>query len=151
MIETTYAGLPALAGSEMGVSDWFEVTQDRVDQFAAITGDHHWVHVDVERARRELGAPIAHGYLTVSLIPVLGLGLLKISDMSKRINYGSDRVRFTNMVKVGARVRLHQRLLSCTAKAGGLLLKNGNTVEIEGETRPACIAETLSLVYGPAA
>jgi acyl dehydratase len=151
MRSVKYEELAALAGEEIGVSDWFHVTQDRVDQFAEITGDHHWIHVDVERAEREMGGTIAHGWLTVSLIPVLGLGLLQIEDMSRRINYGCDKVRFTNPVRVGKRIRLRQTLGSVTPKAGGLQLKNLNTVEIEGGERPACIAETLSLVYGPGA
>ena len=140
--------LPKLVGQEVGVSDWLEVSQDRVNQFADATGDHQWIHVDVERATREIGGPIAHGYLTLSLIPFLSAGMLPVKGVTRGINYGSDKVRFTNMVRVGKRVRLRQKLLSVEPKAGGLQLKNECTIEIEGEARPACVAETMTVIYG---
>ena len=140
--------LAGLIGTEVGVSDWLEITQERVNQFAEATGDHQWIHVDVERATREMGGPIAHGYLTLSLIPGLGGGMLPIKGVTRGINYGSDKVRFINMVRVGKRVRLRQKLLACEAKAGGLQMKNECTIEIEGEERPACVAETISIIYG---
>src|SRR5258707_5243509 len=87
-------------GQEIGVVDWVEVSQDRVNQFAEATGDHQWIHVDVERGNKEMGGPIAHGYLTLSLIPFLSAGMLNIKGVVRGINYGSDKVRFTNMVKV---------------------------------------------------
>ena len=133
--------LPGLVGQEVGVSDWVEVTQERVNQFAEATGDHQWIHVDVERATREIGGPIAHGYLTLSLIPFLGAGMLPVKGVTRGINYGSDKVRFTNMVRVGKRVRMRQKLIGAEAKAGGMQIKNECTIEIEGEERPACIAE----------
>lgn len=145
----TYAELPGLAGKEMGVSDWVTITQDMVNGFADLTGDHHWIHVDVERASKIYGAPIAHGWLQVSLIPKLGLSFLTVSDMSNRINYGADKIRFTNNVVVGSRVRLRQRLAAIVPKAGGLQLQNHNTIEIEGKDKPACHAQTLSVVFGP--
>ena len=135
-------------GEEVGVSDWLEITQERVNQFADATGDHQWIHVDVERATREIGGPIAHGYLTLSLIPFLGARLMRVNGVTRGINYGSDKVRFTNMVRVGKRVRLRQKLLAVEPKAGGLQLKNLCTIEIEGEERPACVAETISVIYG---
>src|ERR1700710_763443 len=98
--------LPGLIGTEVGVSDGVLVDQDRVNMFAEATGDHQWIHVDVERATREIGGPIAHGYLTLSLIPFLGADLMRVSGVTRGINYGSDKVRFTNMVRVGKRVRM---------------------------------------------
>jgi acyl dehydratase len=140
--------LPSLVGQEIGVSDWLEVTQERVNQFADATGDHQWIHVDVERANREMGGPIAHGYLTLSLIPFLGAGMLKVKGVKHGINYGSDKIRFLNMVRVGKRVRLRQKLIGAEPKSGGMQLKNECTIEIEGEAKPACVAETISVVYG---
>jgi acyl dehydratase len=139
--------LDGLVGQEVGVSDWLEITQHRVNEFADATGDHQWIHVDVERATREMGGPIAHGYLTLSLIPHLSAGLLPVKGVTRGINYGSDKVRFTNMVRIGKRVRLRQKLLSVEPKSGGTQLKSQCTVEIEGEERPACVAETITLIF----
>ena len=139
--------LDGLVGQEVGVSDWLQITQERVNEFADATGDHQWIHVDVERAKREIGGPIAHGYLTLSLIPHLAAGLLPVKGVTRGINYGSDKVRFVTMVRVGKRIRLRQKLLSVEPKAGGVQLKSLCTLEIEGEDRPACVAETLSLLY----
>jgi acyl dehydratase len=143
-----FKDLPDLVGQETGVSDWVEISQDRVNLFADATGDHQWIHVDVERANREMGGPIAHGYLTLSLIPFLSAGLMPVKGVSRGINYGSDKVRFTNMVRVGKRVRLRQKLIGVEPKSGGLQIKNECTIEIEGEDRPACVAETISILYG---
>ena len=140
--------LPGLVGTEVGVSDWLTVSQERVNQFADATGDHQWIHVDVERATREIGGPIAHGYLTLSLIPHLSEGMLPVKGVTRGINYGSDKVRFTSMVRVGKRVRLRQQLIGAEPKAGGMQIKNLCTIEIEGEDRPACVAETISVLYG---
>ena len=143
-----YADVQSLVGQEVGVSDWTEITQERVNQFADATGDHQWIHLDVERATREIGGPIAHGYLTVSLIPMLAAQILRVEGVTRGINSGSNKVRFTNMVRVGKRVRMRQKLLAAEPRAGGLQLTNECTIEIEGEERPACVAETLSLIYG---
>ena len=140
--------LPGLVGQEVGVSDWVLIDQDRVNKFAEATGDHQWIHVDVERATKEIGGPIAHGYLTLSLIPMLGAGMLPVKGVTRGINYGSDKVRFTNMVRVGKRVRMRQKLLAAEPKSGGIQMKNECTIEIEGEERPACVAETISVIYG---
>ncbi len=137
-----------LVGTEVGVSDWLQIDQDRVNKFAEATGDHQWIHVDVDRATREIGGPIAHGYLTLSLIPFLSAGLLEVEGVARGINYGSNKVRFINMVRVGKKVRLRQKLLSAEPKSGGLQLINECTIEIEGEEKPACIAETISVIYG---
>jgi acyl dehydratase len=103
--------------------------------------------VDVERATKEIGGPIAHGYLVVSLIPFLAKNIVSYSGVSRGINYGSNKVRFTNMVPVGSRVRMRTKLLSCEPRGGALQLTNLFTIEVEGEERPACVAEVVSLLY----
>lgn len=140
--------LPNLVGQELGLSDWTPIDQDRVNQFAGATGDHQWIHVDVERATAELGGTIAHGYLTLSLIPMLSQSMIAFEGVTRGINYGCNKVRFTNVVRVPARVRLRQTVLACDKRAGGLQLLTECTVEIEGETRPACVAETVAILYG---
>jgi len=149
MKTVSFAELPKLAGQDMGTSDWVLIDQDHINKFADATGDHQWIHVDVERAKAQMpgGKTIAHGYLTLSLIPMLGSQIMSITGVSRGINYGSNKVRFTNMVPVGSRVRARQKLLAVDPKAGGLQLTNEITIEIEGQERPACIAETISLVY----
>jgi acyl dehydratase len=144
-----YADLQKHVGEEMGVSEWVKVDQDRVNKFADATGDHQWIHIDVERAKREMptGGTIAHGYLTLSLIPMLSSQIMQIDGVTRGINYGSNKVRFTNMVLTGARVRARQKLLSVEPKGGGMQLTNEVAIEIEGQDRPACVAETISLVY----
>jgi acyl dehydratase len=139
--------LPGLVGQEVGVSDWLEITQERVNQFADATGDHQWIHVDVERAKAAIGGTIAHGYLTLSLIPFLGQGLLNLTGVAYALNYGTDKVRFTQMVRVGKRVRLRQKLAGAEPKGGGVLMKMECTLEVDGEAKPACIAETLAMLY----
>ena len=145
----TIEDMAACEGQEIGASDWVEIDQDRVNMFADATGDHQWIHVDVERAKKELptGGPIAHGYLTLSLIPMLGAQISTIKGVSRGINYGANKVRFTNMVPVGSKVRAKTKLLKAEPKAGGTQLTNEVTIEIEGQERPACIAETISIVY----
>ena len=143
-----FKDLPGLVGQEVGVSEWVEIGQDRVNQFAEATGDHQWIHVDVERATREIGGTIVHGYLTLSLIPWLSAGILNVGGVARAINYGSDKVRFLNMVKVGKRVRMRQKVLAVEPRSGGLSVKNECTIEIEGETKPACVAETISVLFG---
>ena len=144
-----YAEMQKHVGEEMGVSEWVTIDQDRVNKFADATGDHQWIHIDVERAKRELPTKgtIAHGYLTLSLIPMLSSQIMRIDGVSRGINYGSNKVRFTNMVPTGSRVRARQKLLSAEPKGGGLQLTNEVSIEIEGQDRPACVAETISLVY----
>jgi acyl dehydratase len=149
MKTVTFEELPGLVGQETGVSDWVTIDQDRIRQFADATGDHQWIHLDAARAAKELpgGKTIAHGYLTLSLIPWLTAGFLRIEGVTRGINYGSNKVRFTNMVPVGSRVRARARLLSVEARGGGMQLVSEVTIEIEGETRPACIAETIGIVF----
>src|SRR5258708_8061599 len=136
-------------GRELGPSEWMTVDQPMIDQFAKATGDHQWIHVDVERAKKELpgGKTIAHGYLTLSLIPGLTGGMLRVEGVTRGINYGSNKVRFTNMVAVGSRVRARQKLLAAEPRSGGMQLTNEVTIEVDGQQRPACIAETISLIY----
>jgi acyl dehydratase len=144
-----YDALATLAGQETGVSDWVEITQDRISKFADATGDHQWIHIDVARAAKELpgGKTIAHGYLTLSLIPWLTGDFLNIEGVTRGINYGSDKVRFTNMVPVGSKVRARSKMLSAEPKSGGMQIHSEVTIEIEGQDRPACIAETIGLVF----
>ncbi len=137
-------------GRELGVSGWITMDQARINQFADQTGDHQWIHVDVERAKREsrIGSTIAHGYLTLSLAAAcqLQLGIVP-AGVSEALNYGLDRVRFLAPVKAGARVRDRVTLLEVEAKDdGNLVLKTRNTMEIEGEAKPALVADTLSLL-----
>ena len=137
-----------LIGTEIGVGEWHEVTQDQINKFADATGDHQWIHVDVERAKDgPFGGPIAHGYLTLSLIPTLGGGGLPISGAKMGVNYGLDRVRFPAPVPAGSRVRARRKLVDVTEGEGFVQLKVEVTVEIEGKNRPACVAETLSRAY----
>jgi len=143
-----YADLESLAGKEVGVSDWHTIDQDRVNMFAEATGDHQWIHVDVERATQELGGPIAHGFLTLALLPMLGSEVLRVEGTTRGINYGSDKVRFTGMVPVGSKVRLRQKCLGVEEKAGGKQMRMEATIEIEGKDRPALVAETLTVLYG---
>ena len=144
----TIDDLPGLIGKEIGVSDWFTVDQDRINAFAEVTGDHQWIHVDVERATREIGGPIAHGFLTLSLAPMLAADLLRIEGVTRGVNYGLNRARFLNPVAAGARIRVRVVLLSSEPKAGGLALTRTCTIEIEGHDKPALVAEMISVIYG---
>ena len=149
MVETPEA-LRALIGQELGVSDWLEVTQNLIDRFAEVTGDHQWIHVDVERAKREMpgGKTIAHGYLLLSLLPKLGAGIYKLAWPTRSINYGSDKVRIVNPVKAGARIRLRQSLVAVEDGAPGAhRITVRQTLEIENEAKPAMIADTIRMTF----
>jgi acyl dehydratase len=138
-------------GKELGPSEWLTVTQEMIDKFADATGDHQWIHVDVERAKKEMpgGKTIAHGYLTLSLLPQLAPTLMKIEKRRRGLNYGSNRVRFTAPVPAGARVRLRQKLVKIEpVEDNGFRITSEMTMEVEGNTRPAMVAETLGIVYG---
>ena len=147
---TTLTELPALKGRELGTSRWFEITQERVDQFADATGDHQWIHVDVERATREspFGGPIAHGYLTLSLLAPMSSEVLVVSDVAMGVNYGLNKVRFPAPVPVGSKVRLTGTLQDVEEVAGGLQNTFAVTIEREGGDKPVCIAEWVTRVYG---
>src|SRR5215472_15404872 len=139
-------------GQELGVSEWLTVDQQRINEFADCTGDHQWIHVDVERAKREspFGTTIAHGYLTLSLLPSLQQSAgFKLTGVKAGLNYGLDRVRFIAPVPVGARIRDRVTLTSVEDKGGGrVLLTTRHTVEIEGEEKPAMIADSLAMLMG---
>jgi acyl dehydratase len=138
-------------GEELGPSEWLTVTQEMIDKFADATGDHQWIHVDVERAKKEMpgGKTIAHGYLTLSLLPQLAPTLMKIEKRRRGLNYGSNRVRFTAPVPAGARVRLRQKLVKVEpVEDNGFRITSEMTMEVEGNSRPAMVAETLGIVYG---
>ena len=142
--------LERLAGLEVGASEWLAITQEMVDRFADATFDHQWIHCDVERARREspYGGPVAHGFLTLSLIPGFRSQILTLTGVSRVINYGVNRVRFPNAVRVGARVRGVQTIRSVERTAvGAARVVSGFVIEIEGEKKPACVAETVTLVF----
>lgn len=147
----TYEQLRAMTGRELGVSDWTTVDQGRIDQFAECTGDRQWIHVDPERAKQQspFRTTIAHGYLTLSIIGALALDMGIVPENTQAVfNYGFDKVRFLVPVRAGARIRLRIALLSMEDKgAGQYLMKAANTVEIEGERKPALTAETLVMLY----
>jgi acyl dehydratase len=138
-------------GEELGPSEWLTVTQEMIDKFADATGDHQWIHVDVERAKKEMpgGKTIAHGYLTLSLLPRLAPTLMKVEKRRRGLNYGSNRVRFTAPVPAGGRVRLRQKLVKVEpVEDNGMRVTSEMTMEVEGNSRPAMVAETLGIIYG---
>jgi acyl dehydratase len=136
-------------GRKIGMSEWLTVDQRMIDLFAEATGDHQWIHVDVERAKREMpgGKTIAHGYLTLSLLPRLSQSIYRIKHRSRGINYGSNKVRFTGPVPAGARIRLHQTVKAVEPIEGGVRIVMESEIEVEGSKRPALVAETISLAY----
>jgi acyl dehydratase len=138
-----------LVGRELGPSEWITVDQAMIDRFADATGDHQWIHVDVERARREMpgGKTIAHGYLTLSLIPRMAATLLEITRRSRGINYGSNKIRFISPVPAGSRIRLRQRILNAEEVANGVRVTSEVTVDVEGQERPALVAELIGIRY----
>jgi acyl dehydratase len=139
--------LAALAGEELGTSDWLEIDQDRVNRFADATGDHQWIHVDVERAAAgPFGGTIAHGYLTLALVPFLGSQVFSLETPGAKVNYGVNKVRFPSPVRVGSRIRSRVTLGQVTDIPAGRLLTLRHTIEIEGEDKPACVAEAVVLL-----
>ncbi|MFW0783242.1 MaoC family dehydratase [Gordonia sp. CPCC 206044] len=146
---TSVEQLTAAIGEDLGSGEWLEITQDRVNSFADATGDHQWIHVDPERAKDgPFGGPIAHGYLTLSLLPVLAGGIFTVEGPKLVINYGMNKVRFPSPVKVGARIRSNAVITSVEETASGVNMVVKNTVEIEGADKPACVAENIRvLVY----
>jgi len=139
----------ALQGTEVGLSDWVVIDQQRINKFADATDDFQWIHVDEERAERELpnGTTIAHGYLTLSLIPALTGNFIKVENLARALNFGCNKVRFYTMVPVGSRVRARATILQARKRAGALHLLSEIRVEVEGEKKPACIAETLGMYF----
>jgi acyl dehydratase len=145
----TLAELKALVGQEVAVSDWVEITQDRVNQFAEATGDHQWIHLDVERCKREspFGGPIAHGFLTLSLLPMLMQNSVRMTDVRMGVNYGLNKVRFPAPVPVGSKVRSRTTVLSVEDIEGGAQVTWQVTIEREGGDKPVCVAESISRRY----
>ena len=143
-----FADLASVNGLDLGCSDWVEITQDMINTFAEVTNDHQWIHVDVERAKKEIGGTIAHGFLTVSLMSGMSYGLLNVEGVTRAINYGFDKLRFTDVVRPGERIRLHQKIIAVEEKAGGVAMTRACTVEIEGKDRPALVCEWVGVVYG---
>ena len=145
----TLAELASMVGQEIVVSDWIAITQEMVNQFAQATGDHQWIHVDVERARAgPFGAPIAHGFLTLSLLPRFFESSMEVVEARMGVNYGLNKVRFMAPVPVGSRLRARIRLLACEPiDNGGYQLTSGVQVEREGSERPVCVAESIARRY----
>ena len=142
-------GLKALVGQHVGYSDYVDITQERVNQFAEATGDHQWIHVDPERARKEspFGGPIAHGYLTLSLGPMLGPTIYQVSGVKMGVNYGANKTRFMAPVPVGSRLRLGAKVLAVDEIAGGVQTTMEYTFEAEGAAKPSCVAEVIFRMY----
>jgi len=139
--------LAGLTGELLGTSDWLKVDQDRVNRFADATGDHQWIHVDVERAAAgPFGGTIAHGYLTLSLLPYLGAQVFSLETPGAKLNYGVNKVRFPSPVRVCSRIRSHVTMGEVTDLPAGKQLTLRHTLEIEGQDKPACVAETVVLL-----
>ena len=152
MAQTTVegvAGVQSLVGTHLGYSEWRTITQEQVDLCADATDDHQWIHIDVERARREspYGGPIAHGYLTLSLVPSLLTEIVEITGFSMGVNYGTERVRFPSAVPVGSRIRAGATLEQVTAFEGGVQMHLAVTVEVEGASKPSLVALVLLRRY----
>jgi len=143
------ADLPNHVGTDLGETDWLEISQERINTFAEATGDHQWIHVDVEKAKDgPFGAPIAHGYLTASLANLFLPQLLEVQNASMGVNYGCDKIRFPSPVPVGSKIRGAGAVTSVDeTKDGGFQAKVTITIQIEGNDRPACIIETISRFY----
>ncbi len=139
----------ALEGEEVGLSDWVVIDQHRIDQFAEATGDYQWIHVDTDRAAKEMpdGKTISHGYLTLALIPALTGNFVEVKNLERAINFGLNKVRFYAPVPVGARLRARATVLQARRRAGALLLTSEVRIEMEGAKKPACVAETLGMYF----
>lgn len=147
-VQTPY-DMERYVGQTLGTSDWIRIEQSRIDAFAEVSGDHNWIHVDFERASRELpdGKTLAHGMLTFSLLAQLGAQTYRVHERSHNVNYGSNRVRFTAPVQCGSRIRLHRSLEAYEVVKGGVRLTFGNVVEVEGSEKPALVGQTVTVVY----
>ena len=139
----------SLEGQEIGISDWITIDQKRIDRFAEATNDFQWIHVDKERAVRELpnGRTIAHGYLTLALIPALTSDFVKVENLARALNFGCNKVRFYTMVPDGSRVRARATVLQARKRGGALHLTSEVRIEVEGEKKPACVAETIGMFF----
>ena len=140
--------LKGLQGTHLGYSDYVEITQEQVNQFAEATGDHQWIHIDVERAKAgPFGGPIAHGYLTLSLGPALSPQIMAVTGVAMGVNYGCNKVRFPSPVPVGSKLRLGAKLLEVEDVAGGAQVTMEFTFEVEGAPKPSCVAEVVFRYY----
>jgi acyl dehydratase len=142
-------GIKTLVGKDLGTSDWIEITQEKVNLFADATGDHQWIHVDPERAKKEspFGGPIAHGYLTLSLTPLFLPQLMSFTGFSMGVNYGTEKVRFPSPVPVGSKLRAGAVVDEVTEIKGGVQMQVTLTFEVEGSTKPACVATIVVRQY----
>ena len=137
------------AGDTFGPSSWIEIPQEKIDAFAEATGDHQWIHVDPERAREgPFGGPVAHGYLTLAMLPMLLAEVVSVSDAVMGVNYGTEKVRFTSPVPVGSRVRLNAKLTRTVRRGPSIVWTVGVQVEIEGKEKPALVGEVVYMVAG---
>ncbi|WP_371494524.1 MaoC family dehydratase [Kitasatospora sp. NBC_00374] len=144
----TPADLVAAVGTEIGHSDWLTVDQHRIDLFAEATGDHQWIHTDAERAAAgPFGATVAHGFLTLSLLPVLSGQVYRVDNIRMAVNYGLNKVRFISPVRVGSRVRARVALTAAEETAGGWQITSEVTIELDGVDKPACVAEAVARLY----
>ena len=139
----------ALEGQEVGVSDWITIDQERINRFADATSDFQWIHVDEARAAKELpdGKTIAHGYMTLALIPALTGGFVHVENLDKAINFGCNKIRFYTMVPVGSRVRARATIKTARMRAGAMHLLSEIRIEVDGQRKPACVAETLGMYF----
>jgi len=146
---TTLAELPSFKGQELGTSDWFDITQERVNTFADATDDHQWIHVDVERAKAEspFRGPIGHGFLTLSLFVPMWSQILMVTDVRMGVNYGLNKVRFPAPVPVGSRIRLTATLVDVEEFGGGLQIVVGGVIERDGGDKPVCVLESVTRLY----
>ena len=145
----TGADLLARIGTELGTSEWVSLHQRKIDAFAELTGDDHWIHVDVARAAQEMpqGRTIVHGFLVLALIPFMQRSIFTIRQRGKGLNYGCNRVRFVRPVQVGARIRLRQAVKDCVKLDTAVRITFDCTIEVEGEAQPAIVAETLLQIF----
>jgi acyl dehydratase len=144
---STFEEIEAAAGEQIGTSDWMEITQEKVNLFAEATNDHQWIHVDLDKAKDgPFGGTIAHGYMTLALIPFLGSSVFSVDTPGAKLNYGVNKVRFPNPVPVGSRVRAHVTVGEAAEIPSGRQLTMNYVIEIEGLDKPACVAETVVLL-----
>jgi acyl dehydratase len=145
--EVEISSLSSLTSLPTWVSPWRDITQEDFDSFAKVTGDHAWIHIDIDRAEREIGGTIAHGYFLLSLLPALGKGYYCVRDMRRGLNYGCEKVRYLQQVHAGTRLRLRQKVTDVSPRGDGWLITHESVLESEEIDKPACFAVTLSLIF----
>jgi len=148
-LNVAFDDMPSLVGRELGASNWISLDQERINRFAEATDDHQWIHIDEERAREEMGSTIAHGFLTLSLLPRLMDDLICFHGMGKMLNVGVNKVRFVAPAPSGSRVRLRQSVVSIEPRAGGWQMTTDCVIEAEGQDKPLCVAQSVMLVLPP--